>query len=305
MKFAPREVPLGGLRAMSVFRTIPHRDRKTIGSWCFIDHYGPDDITVPGRPGMFVPPHPHTGLQTISWLFEGTIEHRDSIGTHANVVPGVTSLMTAGSGIQHSEYATPETTILHGVQLWAVLPNEHRETAPAFHSIPAERVFVDGAEMKVFLGEAFGLGSPVGLFADFFGAEFTIPANLVVRLPVKVGHEHGMLLDSGSLEVVDSGGSETMQPRDLVVVDTGREWIELRTVEEAARGLLLGGVPFEEQIVMWWNFIGRSHEDVAKYRADWQARVEGGQKDGRFGWIDDETEPLPAPEMPGVHLRAR
>ena len=132
---SPREVPLGGLRAMTVRRTLPQRQRTFVGAWCFVDHYGPDDVDRQG--GMVVPPHPHTGLQTASWLFSGEIEHRDSAGHHAFVRPGELNLMTAGRGISHSEYSTPGTTVLHGAQLWLALPDSDRHTEPDFeHHVP-------------------------------------------------------------------------------------------------------------------------------------------------------------------------
>ena len=117
----PREVPLGGPRAMTVRRTLPQRQRSLIGAWCFLDHYGPDDVADTG--GMSVAPHPHTGLQTVSWLFTGEIEHRDSAGHHAMVRPGELNLMTAGHGISHSEVSTPDDHGLHGAQLWVALPD--------------------------------------------------------------------------------------------------------------------------------------------------------------------------------------
>ncbi|HYU85503.1 MAG TPA: pirin family protein, partial [Kribbellaceae bacterium] len=133
---APREVPLGGPRAMRVRRTLPQRQRSLIGAWCFLDHYGPDSVEERG--GMSVAPHPHTGLQTVSWLFSGEIEHRDSAGNHAMVRPGELNLMTAGRGISHSEVSTPETTILHGAQLWVALPDSSRFGDPGFeHYAPA------------------------------------------------------------------------------------------------------------------------------------------------------------------------
>ena len=126
----PRDVPLGGPRAMTVRRTLPQRQRSLIGAWCFADHYGPDDVGATG--GMDVPPHPHTGLQTVSWLFTGEIEHRDSMGSHALVRPGAVNLMTGGLGIAHSEVSTPGTTVLHGAQLWVALPDAHRNAPKDF-----------------------------------------------------------------------------------------------------------------------------------------------------------------------------
>ena len=133
----PRDVPLGGLRAMTVRRTLPQRQRSLIGAWCFLDHYGPDEVDG-STAGMVVPPHPHTGLQTVSWLFTGEIEHRDSAGHHAFVRPGELNLMTAGRGISHSEYSTPGTTTLHGAQLWLALPDGDRQVDPTFEHFAPE-----------------------------------------------------------------------------------------------------------------------------------------------------------------------
>ena len=131
----PRDVPLGGPRAMRVRRTLPQRERSLIGAWCFVDHYGPDEVADSG--GMVVPPHPHTGLQTVSWLFTGEVEHRDSAGHHAMVRPGEVNLMTAGRGISHSEVSPPSTSTLHGAQLWVALPDSARHTDPGFaHHAP-------------------------------------------------------------------------------------------------------------------------------------------------------------------------
>src|SRR5277367_5744069 len=158
----PREVPLGGPRAMRVRRTLPQRQRSLIGAWCFIDHYGPASAS------MDVPPHPHTGLQTVSWLFSGDVEHRDSAGVHALIRPGELNLMTAGAGICHSEVSTAATTVLHGAQLWIALPDSARDTGRNFAHYAPEPVTSGGATFRVFLGElAGGLAgsrSPVATF---------------------------------------------------------------------------------------------------------------------------------------------
>src|SRR5689334_7001587 len=144
----PREVPLGGPRAIRVRRTLPQRERSMIGAWCFADHYGPHDVR--GGGGMDVPPHPHTGLQTVSWLFSGEIEHRDSNGVHAMVRPGELNLMTAGAGICHSEVSTAAVDILHGVQLWVALPDADRHTTRDFaHHAPQPHP-ITGATLRVF-----------------------------------------------------------------------------------------------------------------------------------------------------------
>ena len=183
----PREVPLGGPRAMSVRRTLPQRSRTLIGAWCFADHYGPDDVARTG--GMDVPPHPHTGLQTVSWLFAGEVEHRDSLGSHALIRPGELNLMTSGYGISHSEVSTPRTTLLHGVQLWVALPGEHRDTGRDFtHHVP-EAVRLDGAEVRVFLGVLAGVVSPVRTFTPLLGAQITLEPRATVTLPGMKGSD--------------------------------------------------------------------------------------------------------------------
>src|SRR5215469_5357039 len=154
-----RNVPLGGPRAMTVRRSLPQRAQSLIGAWCFVDHYGPDDVSLSG--GMAVPGHPHTGLQTVSWLFTGEVEHRDTTGAHAIVRPGQLNIMTAGSGIAHSEYSTKATTILHGAQLWIALPAAYRFARPGFAHYEPPAIDVDGARARVFLGTLFGLTSPV------------------------------------------------------------------------------------------------------------------------------------------------
>src|SRR4051812_10736235 len=178
----PRDVPLGGPRAMTVRRTLPQRQRSLIGAWCFADHYGPDDVASSG--GMDVPPHPHTGLQTVSWLFTGEIEHRDSLGVHALVRPGELNLMTAGHGIAHSEVSTLATSVLHGVQLWVALPDGARDTPRAFeHHVPPVTSLAGGS-VRVLLGSLAGTTSPVRTFSPLLGAEVVVEAGAEVRLEV-------------------------------------------------------------------------------------------------------------------------
>ena len=297
----PREVPLGGPRAMGVRRTLPQRGRSLIGAWCFLDHYGPDDVA--GTGGMLVAPHPHTGLQTVSWLFTGEIEHRDSVGTRAMVRPGEVNLMTAGHGISHSEVSTAATTTLHGAQLWVALPDAARDTAPAFaHHAPAP-LTGDGYEARVFLGSLLGDTSPVDTFTPLLGAELLLDPGTVLTLDVDASYEHGVLVDTGSLVVA---GVEVAKD-ELAYVPPGDATLELRAGDTAVRLLLLGGPPFGEAIVMWWNFVGRSHEEVVAYREQWQAQITpDGLVDGRFGIpVDDPLPPIPAPALPNARLRER
>ncbi|WP_338145026.1 pirin family protein [Cryobacterium glucosi] len=327
----PRDVPLGGPRAMNVRRTLPQRGRSTIGAWCFIDHYGPDEIAPPialetaqatttgtgareeasgdvadgARRGMVVPPHPHTGLQTVSWLFEGEIEHRDSAGSHAPVLPGELNLMTAGRGISHSEVSTPETRVLHGVQLWLALPEEHRHQAPHFehHEVP-QTPLGGGATARVFIGTLGPVVSAARVYSPVLGAQVDLPSGATLDLNLDPAFEHGVLVDRGPvlLEGV------TLARSELGHLGAGRGGIRLENhARHPARVLLLGGEPFQEQLVMWWNFIGRSHEEIAGWRAEWQSEViEGADAVGRFGTVAGYPGPaLPAPERPTVRLKPR
>jgi quercetin 2,3-dioxygenase len=292
---SPREVPLGGPRAMTVRRTLPQRARTLIGAWCFADHYGPDDVA--GTGGMVVPPHPHTGLQTVSWLFGGEIEHRDSLASHAFVRPGELNLMTGGYGIAHSEVSTPRTTVLHGVQLWVALPGEHRDAARDFrHHIP-DAVRIGGADVRVFLGSLGGHRSPVPTYTPLLGAEVTVPPRTAVALAVDTGFEHGVLVDTGRVRVAGTA----LRPADLGYVPPGTGSLALANDSDGpARTILLGGTPFEEAIVMWWNFVGRSHDDIVAARQAWETASD------RFGTVHGYPgDRLPAPALPAVTIRPR
>lgn len=293
----PREVPLGGLRAMTVRRTLPHRDLPFIGAWCFADHYGPDDVAQTG--GMDVPPHPHTGLQTVSWLIEGEIEHRDTAGVHALVRPGELNLMTAGRGIAHSEVSTPRTRILHGVQLWVVLPAADAGMARGFqHHAPAWVTF-SGGRFRVFIGDLAGERSPVVTQTPLLGAEVVLEPGAAWHVASHPAYEHGVLVDSGAVTMDEAplaAGQLGYRPR-------GPGRLSLANAGDApARVILLGGAPFEEDVVMWWNFIARSTEEIRALREEWQARSE------RFGEVEGyagEVTWVPAPVMPPVTLRPR
>lgn len=301
----PRDVPLGGPRAMTVRRTLPQRKRSLIGAWCFVDHYGPDDVLATG--GMQVPPHPHTGLSTVSWLFSGQVEHRDSVGTHAMVRPGELNLMTAGRGISHSERSTADTRVLHGVQLWLALPERARLIEPRFdHYIPPV-VAGEGWQAQVFLGSLLGSTSTVATHSPLLGAEIRLEPHSTLTLDLDADFEHGILLDSGEVRIDGQA-----PPSDhLGYVPTGTRQISLTATGSDARFILIGGGPLGERIVMWWNFIGRTHEDVETYRQRWQREIdvaEGEALPGRpwYGLPSGDPEgPLPAPPLPGVRIRPR
>jgi redox-sensitive bicupin YhaK (pirin superfamily) len=292
-----REVPLGGPRAMVVRRTLPQRRRSMVGAWCFADHYGPDDVAESG--GMDVAPHPHTGLQTVSWLFAGEIEHRDTVGSHATVRPGELNLMTAGHGVAHSEVSTPGTDVLHGVQLWLALPGHARDTPRDFvHHVP-EPVRSGGATVRVLLGDLAGSSSPVRTFTPLLGAEVLLEPGAQVALEVDVAFEHGVLVDLGPVFL---NGTQ-LRPGELGCTAPGLSRLVLANRgADPARMMLLGGRPFGEQIVMWWNFVGRSHEEIAAYREAWE---DGSERFGTVAGYDRRPSRIPAPPLPNVRIKPR
>lgn len=300
----PREVPLGGPRAMRVQRTLPQRARSLIGAWCFVDHYGPDDLSERG--GMRVPGHPHTGLATVTWLFEGAIEHRDTTGVSVTVRPGEVNLMTAGRGVAHSEYSTDGTTVVHGAQLWFALPDAVVDGPRRFeHAVPEARE-VAGAQVRVFVGEWLGSAGAPKAPTPLIGAEVRLPPGIRWEAAVDPEHEVGVLVDLGEVAVEGLRATRSQ----LVALAPGRSTLVVEAGVEGARVLVLAGEPFRDPITMWWNFVGRDHEAIVTARAEWQAQVEQqratGGADGRFGphpeaWDDV----LPAPDLPTVRLKPR
>jgi quercetin 2,3-dioxygenase len=288
-----RRVWLG--KTTEVARVLPDRDIRMIGAWCFLDHYGPSDVST--SPGMQVWVHPHTGLQTVSWLLEGAVEHRDGLGSHVTVRPRELHLMTAGHGIVHSELSPADKPpTLHGVQLWVALPGTARDTAPSFSShreLPALQR--PGLELVVLLGTVAGVTSPAPTFSPLCGAQLDLAAGADVEVELEHGFEHGVFVIAGDAEVAGVPAATDQ----LVYLGQGRDRVRLRS-EAPARLLLLGGEPFGEEIVMWWNFIGRTHEEVVAYRAAWERR------DPRFAPVVSRDERvMEAPPMPTVPLKPR
>lgn len=318
----PREVPLGGPRAMTVRRTLPQRALSLIGAWCFLDHYGPDQVATTG--GMDVPPHPHTGLATVSWLFSGAITHADSADHLARVAPGQLSLMTAGAGISHSERSTADTDVLHGIQLWCALPDEARFGPRRFDHYAPPVLAADGWSAQVFLGTLLGDTAPIATATPLVGAEVRLEPGRSLAVPVDPTFEHGVLVDTGEVAVDD----EPVPAGHLGFRPAGPDELRLTAGDQAARVLLFGGEPFAEQIVMWWNFVGRSHEEIVAFRAAWQEQIgrpeqphpeqphpEQPSETGAgnapvaapsYGLPqDDPGEALPAPVLPNVRIRPR
>ena len=294
------DVPLG--RYTTVRRLLPHRERRMVGAWCFADHFGPDDVS--GRPGMRIAPHPHTGLQTVTWLVEGEIQHRDSLGSDQRVRPGQLNLMTSGHGIAHSEQSPPDHgPVMHGLQLWVALPSGALSTPARFaHHQDLPVVRAGHAGVTVVIGSFAGVESPALVHTPLLGAEVAAGGAGHADLPLEPGFEHAVLALSGTA-VVDG---VTLAPGTLLYLGTGRSSVTVAT-DEAARLFLLGGEPFEESLVMWWNFVGRTHEQITSARDEWMAsRAADFPAGGRFGAVPGcDEEALPAPEMPTVRLKAR
>jgi len=279
-----------------VRRLLPQRTLRTIGAWCFLDHYGPDEVSR--GPGMQVPPHPHVGLQTVSWLFQGLVLHRDSLGSRQLIRPGEMNLMTAGRGITHSEEsAAGRPPVLHGLQLWIALPEAERHTAPRFaHHARLPAVREDGATVTVAIGEYQGERSPAEVFSPLAGYEVAVPGGDDFVLPVRADFEHGVVAVDGSAVVAGA----LVTPGLLAHLPPGLSEIRLSPASgrRLARFFVVGGVPFGERLLMWWNFVARSGEEIAQTREDWAA--------GRFPEVHGYPgPPLAAPKLPDVPLRPR
>ena len=272
-------------------RVLPNLGRRLVGAWCFIDHYGPDDIAA--APGMQVPPHPHMGLQTVSWLLAGEIHHRDSLGSDQLIRPGELGLMTAGHAIAHAEYSPqPHPGTLHGVQLWVALPEHARDGAPGWAHHASLPVITDaGLAATVILGSLAGAQSPGQSFTPLLGADVAVDAGADVVLPLEPDFEHAAVALSGSVEV----DAVTLAPGSLLYLGCGRRDLRMRSAS-GARLLLLGGEPFSERIVMWWNLVGRSDEEIRRAREQWQAGE-------RFGAVPGAGHPLYAPPLPAGRLK--
>ena len=280
---------------ITVRRLLPLRLRRSVGPWCFVDHYGPE--SVDGIAGMQVPPHPHIGLQTVTWLLAGDVLHRDSLGSEQMIRPGQLNLMTAGRGIAHAEESPAEhDPVLHGVQLWVALPEATRHVAPAFEHHPQLPVTRIGDFMtSVFMGELAGARSDATAFSPIVGAELTAvgaaagPARCV--LPLDPAFEHVVFVVAGQAEAE----GVSLGPGRLLYLPPGRERASLAAPASSCV-LLLGGTPLGEQLLMWWNFVARTPEEIAAATAGWRA--------GEFGDVGGyDGEPLPAPPLDVTRLR--
>lgn len=238
------------LGPMTIWRALPVRARRMIGPWCFLDRYGP--ISFTNEKPMDVAPHPHIGLQTVSWLVDGEVLHRDSLGLEALVRPGGVNFMTSGRGISHAEETPRENRgTLNGVQLWIALRDADRNAAPSFEHVPE----VPRTEPRGGIVQTFRSGE------DILGADVEVKD--AVELELDPAFEHGVFILGGapSLE------GQPLEVNTLYYLEPGRTSLAF---SGASRVLLIGGQPFPEKILMWWNFVARTPEEIAAARAEWE-----------------------------------
>lgn len=285
-----RSTEIGG--GLLIRRALPNRHRRTVGAWCFLDHAGPIEFGADG--GMHVGPHPHIGLQTFTWLIEGEVVHRDSLGNEQLITPGQVNLMTAGSGIAHAEDSAPGGGRLHAAQLWIALPEHARHRAPAFRNYPHLPLIERGGfSVRVLAGSAWGETSPAEVYSPLIGLDLASAGRAALDLPLEPAFEHAALVLAGTASV----GGEALAPGTLLYLGTGREAVTLQA-EVPARVLLVGGTPFGEEILVWWNFVARTRAEIAAATSDWNAGR-------RFGPVHGSPAPrLIAPDLAGLKLRS-
>jgi quercetin 2,3-dioxygenase len=264
---------LAQVGALQVRRALPNRARRTVGAWCFADHFGPADVSEQHRPD--VGPHPHMGLQTVTWLLDGELVHRDSLGSEQPIRPGQLNLMTAGHGVAHAEEATAGYRgSIHGVQLWVAQPSATRDGRPAFEHHPElPHIEIGSGTATVIVGELDGSASSARRDTDHVGIDLALrPGDTAV--PMVPAFEYGLVVLIGAVSVE----GRTVTPGHLLYSGVGRDELGLRTAE-GGRVLLLGGMPFGEQLLMWWNFVARTRDEVDAAYDDWAG------DSGRFGRV--------------------
>lgn len=277
----PREKDLGGF---SVRRLLPVAGQQMVGPWIFFDHMGP--AFFPAGSGIKVRPHPHVNLATVTYLFEGEILHRDSLGSLQPIVPGDINLMVAGKGIVHSERERPEVTAvdhqLHGLQLWLVLPEADEETEPAFYHYPGAQIpalHVDGVPVRVIMGGAYGKTSPVKQFADTLYIEASLQAGQSLVLPQAA--ERALYVAAGAVQARDT----QINQYDMAVLDA-HSIVTIHAVTDS-RIALIGGEKMARRFIEW-NFVSSRKDRIEQAKADWQQ--------GKFPTVPgDETEFIPLP----------
>ena len=277
-----------------ILRALPHRDRRMVGAWCFLDHLGPTQF--PAGQGMYVGAHPHIGLQTFTWMIEGEVVHRDSLGNEAVIRAGQVNLMTAGRGISHTEDSAADGARMHAAQLWIALPDAERERAPAFCNYPHLPVRPLGDwQVTVLAGTALGATSPVEVFTPLLGLELLAPAAGEVQLPLNPAFEHAALVLEGTAWI----DGQPLDTNELLYLPPGANAATLRS-DGPLRLLWLGGEPWPDTpVIVWWNFVARSQPELEAALHDWNAET------GRFGTVraGSPAPRLQAPTLQGVQLK--
>jgi hypothetical protein len=263
-RIAARTTELG--EGLQIRRALPARERRLIGAWCFLDHFGP--VNLAGTRGLRVGPHPHIGLQTVTWLIEGEVLHRDSLGSVQLIKPGQLNLMTSGRGISHSEESpSAGPPRIHGLQLWIALPEAARAMAPAFDHYPSlPTVARNGVSATVLAGEALGERSPAAVHSPLVGLDLLMEPGSSAQLRLRPDFEYGALVMQGAL----TAGGEHLEPGTLLYLGRGREELPLLSAV-GARAVLLGGEPLGETVLMWWNFVARTKTELLQASHDWNA----------------------------------
>jgi redox-sensitive bicupin YhaK (pirin superfamily) len=285
-----RETRLGDV---PVRRALPRRGRRTIGAWCFVDHLGP--MAVTGSSGVAIGPHPHMGLQTVTWLVRGEQLHTDSLGTEQMIRPGQLNVMSAGAGVAHAEDTGPFAGPLHGVQLWVAQPEDTRHGSAAFEHHPALPQLQAGtATVTVLNGTFASTRSPARTDTDLVGVDLDMHPGRCV-LPLDPTFEHGLVVLVGALVVERPHDDQptTVVPGSLAYLPPGPTELRLRTTVDT-RALLIGGVPFPDAVFMWWNFVARTPDEVDLATEAWRAGSD------RFGPVASPLARIPAPPGPGA-----
>lgn len=252
---------------MPVCRLLPTQGVRLVGPWCFLDHAGP--AAYAAGQGLNVGPHPHIGLQTFTWMIEGEVLHKDSLGYEQLIRPGQVNLMTAGRGITHAELSASEDAgRIHAAQLWIALPDAERQRAPSFHHYPElPTLSRDGYTLTVLAGTALGQTAPAEVFSPLVGMDLTATAVAHTELPLQADFEHGLVVLEGTVQV----DGEALPQDVLHFLPVGTASVTLTAGEAGCRVLLVGGAPLGEDILVWWNFVARTAEEITQASEDWQA----------------------------------
>jgi redox-sensitive bicupin YhaK (pirin superfamily) len=289
-KIVARQSTIG--EGLVIRRALPSPGRRMIGAWCFLDHAGP--MHYGPNEGLQVGPHPHIGLQTFTWMIEGQVMHRDSLGYEQIIRPRQVNLMTAGRGIVHAEDAVDnQPGKLHAAQLWIALPAAERHREPSFDHYP-ELPFViqDNVCITILAGDYLGKTSPVKLYSPLLGLDITTSGHVETKLLLKPEFEHGALVLSGQATMA----GERLTPGTLLYLGTQRDQLSLECDEEC-KILLLGGKPFQEDILVWWNFVARTQAEIEVAITQWNQGQFFGEVKG------SPSSRLNAPSLAGIKLK--